>query len=153
MANTYSQIYIQLVFAVNGRQSLIQQPWKNDLYSYIGGIIKGQQQKSIIINGMPDHVHIFASLDPIISISNLVRDIKSNSSKFVNEKEFVQKKFSWQGGFGAFSYGKSQLATVYDYILNQESHHKKKSFQQEYVEFLNRFEIEFNPKYLFEWID
>ncbi|MBO9593673.1 MAG: IS200/IS605 family transposase [Niabella sp.] len=151
MAGTYSQIYIQIVFAVKGRQNLIHRTWKDDLHKYIAGIIKGKGQKSIIVNGMPDHLHIFVGLRPAMAISDLVRDIKNNSSNFINDRHLVNGKFSWQEGFGAFSYAHSQIEHVYNYILNQETHHQKKTFKTEYLEFLNTFDVPFDEKYLFEW--
>ena len=153
MTGTYSQLYIQIVFAVKGRENLINNLWKDELHKYISGIIKGKNQKSIIINGMPDHIHAFVGLRPSMSISDLVRDIKNNSSNFINEKKFVKGKFSWQEGFGAFSYSHSDIEKVYQYILNQEQHHKKINFKNEYLELLKKFEIEFDEKYLFEWIE
>ena len=153
MAGTFSQIYIQVVFAVKGRENLIANSWKDDLHKYISGIIKGKEQKPIIVNGMPDHIHAFIGLRPSMAISDLVRDIKNNSSNFINEKKFVRGKFSWQEGYGAFSYSHSQIHNVYDYILNQEEHHRMKTFREEYFDFLRKFEIEHNEKYLFEWID
>ncbi len=153
MPGTYSKIYIQMVFAVYGRTNLIGKTWKDELYKYISGIITNKGQKSIIINGMPDHIHIFVGLKPSMAISNLVRDIKNNSSNFINEKRFVKGKFSWQEGYGAFSYGHSQINNVYNYILNQEKHHYKKTFKEEYLEFLQKFQIEFNENYLFDWIE
>jgi len=153
MAGTFSQLYIQVVFAVKGRENLIATTWKDDLHKYIAGIIKGKEQKSIIVNGMPDHIHAFIGLRPAMAISDLVRDIKNNSSNFINDKKFVKGKFSWQNGYGAFSYGHSQMDTVYNYILNQEKHHKKKTFREEYLEFLKKFEITYDEKYLFEWIE
>lgn len=153
MAGTYSQIYIQIVFAVKGRQNLISKSWKNELNKYIAGIIKGKDQKPIIVNGMPDHIHVFVGLKPVIAISDLVRDIKNNSSKFINEQKFVAGKFSWQEGYGAFSYSHAQIKQVYEYILNQETHHQTRTFRKEYEELLKKFEIEFNDKYLFDWID
>lgn len=153
MAGTFSKIYIQIVFAVNGRENLIAQDWKDELHKYIVGIIRKKDQKSIIVNGMPDHIHVFVGLRPAMSIADLTRDIKNNSSNFVNEHKWVKGKFSWQEGYGAFSYSQSQIKTVYNYILNQEAHHKKKTFREEYVDFLKKFEIEYNEKYLFRWID
>jgi REP element-mobilizing transposase RayT len=153
MSGTYTQIYIQVVFAVKGRENLIGKAWKDDLHKYIAGIIKGKEQKSIIVNGMPDHIHAFIGLKPSLSISDLVRDVKNNSSKFINENRLVKGKFSWQEGYGAFSYSHSQIENVYNYILNQEIHHRAKSFKEEYLEFLKRFEIEHNEKYLFDWIE
>lgn len=153
MAGTFSQVYIQIVFAVKGRENLINRHWKEELHKYIAGIIKGKNQKSIIVNGMPDHIHAFVGLKPVMSISDLVRDIKNNSSNFINDKKFVKGKFSWQDGYGAFSYAHSQINNVYQYILNQEEHHKKKNFREEYLDFLKKFEIEYDEKYLFKWIE
>ena len=153
MAGTHSQLYIQIVFAVKCRENLISNLWKDELHKYIAGIIKGKKQKSIIVNGMPDHIHVFVGLRPSMSISELVRDIKNNSSNFINDKKFVKGKFSWQEGFGAFSYAHSDIGNVYQYILNQEEHHQKKNFKNEYHDLLKEFEIEFDEKYLFEWIE
>jgi REP element-mobilizing transposase RayT len=153
MAGTFSQIYIQVVFAVKGRENLIAKLWKDELNKYIAGIIKGKEQKPIIVNGMPDHIHAFIGLRPPKAISDLVRDIKNNSSNFINEKKFVSGKFSWQEGYGAFSYSHSHIQNVYNYILNQEQHHKKRTFKEEYVELMKKFEIEYKEKYLFEWIE
>jgi REP element-mobilizing transposase RayT len=153
MPGTFSQIYIQIVFAVNGRQNLIANSWKDELHKYIAGIIKGKENKPIIVNGMPDHIHAFVGLKPAMAISDLVRDIKNNATNFVNDHRFVKGKFAWQEGYGAFSYSHSHIGRVYDYILNQEKHHQKKTFKQEYIEFLKKFEIECNEKYLFDWYD
>lgn len=153
MAGTFSQIYIQYVFAVKGRENLLQKPWRDEVFKYIAGIIKGKNQKPIIVNGVADHIHIFVGLKPAMSISELVRDIKNNSSNFINEQKFIKGKFSWQEGYGAFSYAHSQIENVYQYIANQEEHHRKKKFKEEYLDFLQTFEIEYNEKYLFEWID
>lgn len=153
MAGTYLQIYIHIVFAVQGRQNLIGKEWKHELHKYISGIIKGKEQKPIIVNGMPDHIHAFIGLKPAMRVSDIARDIKNNSSKFINEHRFVKGKFSWQEGYGAFSYGQSQIETVYHYILNQEKHHKKKTFREEYLQLLQKFNISFDERYLFEWIE
>lgn len=153
MPGTFSQIYIQVVFAVKGRENLISKSWSKELYKYIAGIIKGKEQKSIIVNGMPDHIHAFIGLRPAMAISDLVRDIKNNSSNFINDKKWIKGKFAWQQGYGAFSYSHSQIDIVYNYILNQESHHKKKTFREEYLELLKKFELEYDEKYLFEWYD
>ena len=150
MANTYSQLYTQLVFAVKGRQSLIQSDWKETLYKYIAGIISNQKQKLMIINGMPDHVHILIGIKPDKSISDLVRDVKSHSSSFIREQGFVKGRFEWQEGFGAFSVSQSQITKLILYIQNQELHHKKQSFLSEYLDFLKAYEIDFKPEYLFE---
>jgi REP element-mobilizing transposase RayT len=153
MAGTYSQLYIQVVFAVRGRENLITTSWKDELHKYISGIITNKEQKSIIVNGMPDHIHAFIGMKPSMKISDLVRDIKNNSSNFINEKKFVKGRFSWQEGYGVFSYSHSHIENVYNYILNQEEHHKKRSFREEYIDLLQKFEIGFNENYLFEWID
>ncbi len=153
MANTYTKLYIQIVFAVQGRQSLIQTSWKNDLNKYISGTITKLGHKSINVNGMPDHIHAFVGLHPSIAISDLVREIKTNSAKFINENKLVKGKFNWQSGYGAFSYSQSQIAQVYEYIENQEIHHKKKTFKDEYLEFLEEFQITYDNKYLFEFLD
>jgi len=152
MSETFSQLYIHIVFAVNGRENLIDESWKSDLNKYIAGIITKKKQKSIIVNGMADHIHVFIGLTPATAISDLVRDIKNNSSNFINKNNFVKGKFSWQPGYGAFSYSRSQMDNVYNYILNQEKHHKKRSFKEEYHALLKKFEIKFNEKYLFDWI-
>lgn len=153
MANTYTQIYIHVVFAVQGRQNLIPKEHKEDLHKYITGIVRNKGQKLIAINSMPDHAHVFFGVKPTIALSDLVRDIKNNSSGFINEKKWVRGKFNWQKGFGAFSYGHSQIDAVVKYILNQEKHHAKKTFHEEYVEMLKKFAVEYDEKYLFEWID
>ena len=153
MPGTYSQIYIQIVFAVKGRENLISNNWKTELHKYIAGTIKGKGQKPIIINGISDHIHAFVGLRPVMALSDLVRDIKNNASNFVNDHKFVKGKFAWQEGYGAFSYSHSQIGKVYEYILNQERYHKKKTFKQEYLDFLKRFEVEYDEKYLFEWYD
>ena len=153
MAGTYSQIYIQYVFSVKGRENLLQKPWRDKVFKYISGIVKGKNQKPVIVNGVADHVHVFVGLKPAMNISDLVRDIKNNSSNFINEQQFLKGKFSWQEGYGVFSYAHSQIANVYQYIANQEEHHRKKTFKEEYIDFLQKFEIEYNEKFLFEWID
>ncbi len=153
MANTYSQIYIQIVFAVKGRQSLITENNRENLEKYICGIVSGLGPKIMAIYCMPDHTHLFVSLNPDIRISDLVRDVKANSSKWVNENKQTNSRFSWQEGYGAFSYSKSQKNQVIQYVLNQAEHHRKKTFREEYMEFLEKFEIAYDEKYLFEWIE
>lgn len=150
MPNTYSQLYIQIVFAVKGRAAFIKESFRVELQKYIAGIIAEKKQKLYAIYCMPDHSHILVSIKPDISISDLVRDIKANSSSFIKEKGFVAD-FAWQTGFGAFSYSKSQSKNVVEYILNQPEHHRRKTFQDEDVEFLKNFEIEYDEKYLFEF--
>ena len=153
MANTYTQIYIQVVFAVNGRQSLISPSFKEHLFKYIGGTMRNAGQKLIAINGMPDHVHILIGLKPNIAISDLVKDIKVASSRFVNDKKWVSGHFSWQEGFGAFSYSQSHLSKVASYIENQERHHARRSFRDEYLSMLKSFQVEHDDRYLFKWIE
>ena len=153
MPGTFSQIYIQIVFAVKGRENLIANSWKTELHKYIAGTIKGKGQKPIIVNGMPDHIHAFVGLKPAMAISDMVRDIKNNASNFINDHRFVKGKFAWQESYGAFSYSHSHIEKVYEYILNQEKHHQKKTFRKEYTDFLKKFEIEYDEKYLFEWYD
>ena len=153
MPRTFSQIYLQVVFAVQGRQNLIGKSWKEDLNKYISGIITTKDQKSIIVNGTSDHIHLFIGLKPSMNISELVRDIKNNSSNFINKNGLVKGKFAWQESYGVFSYSHSQINQVYNYILNQEQHHHKKTFKEEYIEFLQKFQIEYDEKHLFEWIE
>jgi REP element-mobilizing transposase RayT len=152
LAGTYSQIYIQIVFAVQRRQNLLQKEWRNEVFKYMSGIIKNKGHKSIIVNGVEDHVHAFVGLKPSMALSDLVRDVKNNSSNFINDHGWVKGKFCWQEGYGAFSYSHSQIENVYDYIFNQEKHHAKQTFQSEYLDFLKRFEIEHGVKYMFEWV-
>ncbi|KFF01209.1 transposase [Chryseobacterium formosense] len=153
MANTYTQIYIQIVFAVKGKQNLISKENREELHKFITGIVSNRNQKLFAVFAMPDHVHILMSMSPTISISDLVRDIKAGSSKFINEKGWTNAKFNWQEGYGAFSYSKSSVDSVVKYISNQEEHHKKKTFKEEYLDFMKKFEIEYDPKYVFEWIE
>lgn len=152
MANTYSQIYIQAVFAVKYRENLIAKTWKEELNKYISGIITEKGQKSIIVNGVEDHIHVFFGLKPSMAISDLMRDIKNNSAKFINDNHFTKKKFRWQEGFGAFSYSDREVEIIYNYIKNQEEHHRQKTFKQEYIEQLKEFDIPFTEEYLFEWV-
>ena len=153
MANTFSQIYIQTVFAVSSRASLIRDEFKEELYKYVTGIVRNNGQKLIAINGMPDHVHILIGLKPAMALSDLVRDIKAGSSSFINDKRWIRGKFSWQEGFGAFSYGHSQLGAVIRYIQNQERHHKRSSFKTEYLSLLKKFDVTFDEKYVFKFIE
>jgi REP element-mobilizing transposase RayT len=150
MANTYSQIHLHIIFAVKYRQSIIHNSWKDELYRYISGIVQRNKHKMIAINGMPDHIHLLIGMRPTQSISELLQDIKGSSSKWINEKKFIKSRFEWQEGYGVFSYGKSQIKNVINYIENQEEHHKKKTFREEYLEFLKIFEIDFDEKYIFK---
>jgi REP element-mobilizing transposase RayT len=151
MANTYTQIYIHIIFAVQFREYCIPKNHKEELHKYITGIVRNQDQKLIAINSMPDHMHIFIGQKPSISLSNLVRDIKSMSSTFVNEKKWLRGKFRWQEGFGAFSYSHSHIDRVVKYIHDQEKHHLRRSFREEYIQLLKSFSIDYNEKYLFNW--
>lgn len=150
MPNTYTQIHIQFVFVVKYRHGLIQPSWKDELYKYITGITQRNKHKLISINGMPDHVHVLVGMRPHQSISDLMQDIKGDSSKWINEKKFIQGKFEWQEGYGAFSYSKSQLKDVIRYIENQEEHHGRKTFLEEYREFLEKFEVDYDERYIFK---
>jgi putative transposase len=153
MANTYTQIYIHIVFAVQGRQNLIPRQHKEELCRYTTGIVSNRGQKLIAINCEPDHMHIFVGVKPTITISDLVRDIKAGSSGFINEQQWIRGKFNWQEGFGAFSHSHSNIDRVVKYILNQEEHHHKKTFKEEYVELLEEFAVEYDTKYLFKWTE
>ena len=151
MANTFSQIYIHTLFAVEGRLSLIKPDFKEDLYKYITGIVKNQGQKLISINGMSDHVHILIGLRPAMALADLVQEIKADSTNFINNKKWVRGRFCWQEGYGAFSYGHSQLYTIIRYIQNQEKHHQRRSFKDEYLSVLRKFDIAFDDKYVFKF--
>jgi putative transposase len=153
MPETFTQIYIQIVFAVKGRQSLIGPQWEEELYKYISGIVRNKEQKLLAINGMPDHIHLLIGMKPTCCLSDLIREVKKASNQFVNEKRFSRSKFEWQAGFGAFSYSHSNLNAVIAYIQNQKHHHQKKSFRYEYLEFLAKFDISFKDEYLFDWIE
>ncbi|HHD82704.1 MAG TPA: IS200/IS605 family transposase [Bacteroidetes bacterium] len=150
MANTYTQVYVMIVFGTRGRKNLITNEHEEEIYKYISGIISNKSKKILQINGMPDHVHILVSLKPDKAISDLVRDIKSNSSKFINESKWFAEKFNWQKGFGAFSYSHSQIEDVINYIKDQKVHHKRISFKDEYKKLLDYFEIEYDEKYILE---
>lgn len=153
MPNTYTQLYVQLVFAVKGRENIVSANIHDRVEKYITGIIQNKKHKLLAIYCMPDHLHIFLSMKPDMAISDLVRIVKSESTKFINDHQLVSGKFSWQEGFGAFSYSESQIDTVVNYVLHQSEHHKQKSFKEEYVTFLKRYNIEYNEKYLFDWIE
>jgi REP element-mobilizing transposase RayT len=153
MPGTFSQLYVHIVIAVKGRQNLLQESWRTQVFKYISGIINNKGQKSIIVNGVSDHVHIFVGLKPAMAISDLVRDIKNNSTNFINSKKWIKGKFSWQEGYGVFSYSESQIERVYKYILNQEVHHKKRLFREEYMDFLKKFNVDYKDEYLFRWIE
>ncbi|MEZ0540745.1 IS200/IS605 family transposase [Fibrella arboris] len=149
MANTYTQIYLHVVFAVKHRHGLIQAAWKENLYRYMTGIVQHQGHKLIAINGMPDHVHVFIGINPKQAISELVQYLKMDSSKWINEKKLTARRFEWQTGYGAFSYSHSQIGSVVNYIQNQEEHHRKQSFLEEYTAFLQKFDVPYDERYLF----
>ena len=153
MANTYSQIYLQIIFSPMGRDNLIPKRHKEELNKYTTGIINKRNHKLLAVNFMPDHVHIFIGYNPSQPLPDLVIDIKSNTSKLINSRKWMPGKFQWQEGYGAFSYSRSHIDKVIRYINNQERHHKKTSFKVEYMEMLKAFEVEFDVKYLFKWID
>ena len=153
MGNTYTQIIVQIIFAVHGRQNLVSEKYRIPLEKYICGIVSIKKSKPLAIYCNPDHAHILIGLHPSTSISDMTRDIKSNSTKWINDQKWFNGKFSWQEGFGAFTYSKSQIDVVIKYILNQKEHHKKKTFKEEYKDFLEKFEIEYNEKYLFKYYD
>ena len=153
MPGTFSQLYIHVVFAVKGRNSLISGQWEQELYRYITGIISNKNQKLLAINGMPDHIHILIGMKPSCCLSDLVREIKKASNEFINNKGFSKYKFNWQEGYGAFSYSHSALDNVISYIQNQKEHHRKRSFKEEYKDFLSKYSIEHKDEYLFDWIN
>lgn len=153
MANTYTQISIHAVFAVKGRQNLITKDWRDSLHKYISGIITDEGAVSLAVGGWKDHVHAFFGLQPVLSIADLLQKIKAGSSGWVNKEHFVKGKFQWQAGYGAFSYARSQRDTVIKYIMNQEAHHRKETFKEEYAKMLHNFKVEYNEKYLFEFYD
>ena len=153
MANSYTQIYIQVVFAVKGRKNLLKKEWRYDVFKYISGIIENKKHKSIIVNGYTNHVHCFIGLKPHMAISDLVRDIKNNSSNYINKHQWLDEKFEWQPGYGCFSYSPDAVKNVYQYILNQEEHHSKKDFLKEYTQLLDEYEIDWHPDYIFDRIE
>ncbi len=153
MPGTFSQIYIQFVFAVKGRQNFLLPSFEQEVHKYMSGIIKEKDQKPLAINGMSDHIHILVGLKPVMRIADLIRDIKNNSTNFINSKNWLKQKFCWQEGYGAFSYSQSSFGNVIDYIKNQKIHHAKFSFKKEYFSLLKKFEIPFEEKYLFDFYD
>jgi len=153
MPNTYTQLYVQVVFSVKGRHNFIFEDHRPELEKYICGIILNKKCKPLALYCNPDHTHIFIGLHPSVSVSDITRDIKANSSRFINENKWIKGKFFWQDGFGAFTYSKSHIDGVVKYILNQKEHHKKRTFKEEYLSLLKKFEIDYNEKYLFEWYD
>lgn len=153
MPNTYTQITIHLIFAVKNRENLLKKSIRPELFKYMSGIVKNKNHKLLAINGVPDHVHLLIGQSPTMALSDLVRDIKNNSSKFINQKKLVVGKFRWQTGYGAFSYSRSQRPNVIKYIENQEEHHKVKTFREEYLEILQKFDVEYDSEYIFEFYE
>jgi len=153
MPGTFSQIYIQVVFAVKNRHALIKSEWEVQLYKYISGIVKNKGQKMLAINGIHNHIHFFIGMKPSCCLSDLVREIKKSSNNFIKENKFTKFKFNWQSGFGAFSYSHSQLDNVITYINNQKEHHRKRTFKEEYTMLLKKFNVEYDEQYLFDWIE
>ncbi len=153
MPNTYTQIYIQYVFVVKYREALINDTFETELFKYINGIASKLGHKLYIINGTANHIHLLVSLSPNVNISELAKEIKRSSTNFINENKYISNKFQWQEGFGAFSYSHSQIPKVIQYIKNQKEHHKKETFKDEYIKLLNNLEVQYNEKYLFDWIE
>jgi putative transposase len=153
MPNTFSQIYLQFVFAVKHRQALIPKEHKEELHKYITALVQNRKAKMISVHCMPDHSHLFVGFKPVLSISDFVKEIKVESNEFLNAQPWMKQPFKWQEGYGVFSYGQSQIDTVTKYVLNQEQHHKKKTFRQEYLEFLDRFNLPYEEQFLPEFFD
>ena len=153
MANTFSQIYLQFVFAVKNREALIEKSNKEELHKYITGLVQNRNAKMLAVHSMPDHTHLFVGFKPTIFIPDFIKEIKVESNEFINQKKWIRGKFAWQEGYGVFSYSHSHIDNVIKYILNQETHHKTKSFKNEYNELLKKFNISFDEKYLFDFFD
>jgi len=150
MANTYSQIYIQAVFAVKYRKAVLDKKFRSEILAVIGNLINETECKTILVNGVEDHVHCFFQLKPKISISDVLQIIKAKSSKYINENKLTKKRFEWQIGYGAFSYSQDSIDRVFKYIQNQEEHHANQTFKNEYLEMLEGFQIPFDERYIFE---
>lgn len=150
MANTYTQLYFHVVCVVKRRENLIAKKWEDDLYKYLTGVVTGKDQKLICVNGIPDHIHILIGTKPTCNLSDLIRDVKANTSRWINENKLTPKKFEWQKGFGAFTVSQSQVSVVINYIKKQEEHHQVKTFRQEYIEFLKAYQIDYKDEYLFD---
>jgi REP element-mobilizing transposase RayT len=153
MANTYSQVYLHFVFAVEGRMNLLPVSHNDELQKYITGIVQNRKQKMLAINNMPDHLHLLVGFGTTMSMADFMEEVKSISSKFINNKGWVREKFAWQRGYGVFSYSHSQIDQVIKYIINQQEHHKKQTFKEEYLKIMTQFKIEYDPMYLFDWIE
>ena len=153
MANTFSQIYLQFVFAVKNRQSMIAKENKEELHKYITGLVQNRKSKMLAIHCMPDHIHLFVGYKPVIAIPDFIKEVKVESNEFINNKKWTKSKFSWQEGYGVFSYSQSHITSVVNYVLNQVEHHQKQTFKEEYRDFLDKFQIEYDEKYLFDFFE
>ncbi|MBN2348926.1 MAG: IS200/IS605 family transposase [Bacteroidales bacterium] len=153
MADAYTQLYIHIIIVVKKRECLIQEKYQNEIFAYMGGAIKNMGHKPIIINGMPDHLHILIGWNPAMALSDFIREFKKSTTAFINERGFLKGKFNWQNGYGAFSYSRSHLDKVYNYILTQKEHHKKQKFKEEYLSMLKRYDITYKEEYLFDFFD
>lgn len=149
MANTYHQIYLQTVFPVKYRAALLEKKWRSQIFAVIGNLINECECQTIIVNGVEDHVHCFIGLRPVVSVSDLMKTVKAKSSKYINDHSLTTERFEWQEGYGVFSYSQSHVDAVYKYILNQEKHHQKQNFKDEYLEFLKKFKVDYDEQYLF----
>jgi putative transposase len=152
-AGVYTQMYVQLVFAVKNRRAVLIPEIRNQVFEYMSGILSSLRHKSIIVNGVSSHVHILMGLNPTVSISGTVHDLKRGSSLYINDHGLLSDRFTWQEGFGGFTYSRSQLDDVYKYIQNQQKHHERVTFKEEYIQFLNKFEIEFEERFLFDFLE
>ena len=150
MANTYHQIYLQTVFAAKYRKAVLDKTWRRKLFGVIGNLINETKCKTIIVNGVEDHVHCFLGLKPVVSVSELMKTVKAKSSKYINDHKLTPERFEWQDGYGVFSYSQSAVDNVYKYILNQEAHHKNQTFRDEYLDFLKKFKVEYDEQYIFQ---
>jgi putative transposase len=150
MANTYHQIYVQTIFAVKYREAVIEKDWQPTLFAVIGNLINEANCKTIIVNGVEDHVHCLIGLKPVVSVSELMKTVKAKSSKYINDHSLTPKHFEWQEGYGVFSYGQSQVDKIYNYIKNQEEHHQKQTFRNEYLAFLKKFKVAYDEQYIFQ---
>lgn len=151
MANTYRKIYIQIVFAVENRQALLIEPWREEVFKYIAGVVKKRDHYSLAVNGSKDHIHFFLDYNPNDLIADLVREVKKSSNSFINKNKFSEYNFGWQSGYGVFSHGYREKATIIEYIKNQKEHHRKISFKEEYLKFLKSYDIDFKNEYIFKF--
>lgn len=150
MANTYHQIYLQTIFAVKYREAVVKKDWQSQLFGVIGNLINEANCKTIIVNGVEDHVHCFLGLKPVVSVSDLMQTVKAKSSKYINDHSLTPHRFEWQDGYGVFSYSQAQVEKVYNYVLNHQEHHKKQTFKDEYLLLLKKFKITYDEKYIFQ---